>query len=362
MSPDLLPVLQELSAAVRELREILVPRQVTSVVTVTPEAPGPALVDGDDEQGSEATPFLSPLSGVIGGKAGSLPQGFDSPVYRLLFQTLRNAQADYKTEVTFIQYEPDLKQKLLEFRSEEDSYLLLTGLKFNYLLLKNFYAVFQIYVNDEPLMNPDGYKVLSPFSVTDRIPFLKVIDPGSRVEVYMTLKPFESEVVPDVFALLDQISQSAGTALGEDTNTYLLVQSGALGNVLEWYSDEITFENIGQYTVHAEADLQNGVNFTAELRWEWLSPENLPNVILPLDQSPVILNVGERNARGRLHYIITLIENEPGPEIPPNVQDIRLLQTHAQMTLDWGHLTVVNTLVRGIKLPRDVFQSFGESI
>ena len=355
MSEELLPVLAELTLAVRELREALVPQQVTSVVTLTPELPERELESiGENES---ALSLLSPLSSALRdmGIAGT----FDSPVYRVLFQTLRNAQSDYKSEVTFINYEPDVRQKLLEFRAEEDSYLLLTGLKFNYALLKSFYAVFQIYVNDEPLMNPDGYKVLSPFSVTDRIPFLKVLDPGSRVEVYMTLKPFESDVIPDVFQLLDQIAQASGTTLGEDTGTYLLVQSGALGGVLEWYSDEITFENIGQYTLHAEADLQNGINYSVELLWEWIEPENLVHVALPLDQSPVILNVGQKNARGRLHYLVTLID-EPGPEVPPNVLDIRLLQTHSQMTLDWGNLTVVNTVVRGIKLPRDVFQSFGE--
>ncbi len=353
MDSELLPILTELTAAVRELRAAIAPRQVTSVVTLTPEK------QAEIEPKAVGTPaLLTALSGAI--KSAGAPEGFESPVYKLLFQTLRNAQADYKTEVTFIQYEPDLKQKLLEFSAEEDSYLLLTGLKFNYLLLKNFYAVFQIYVNDEPLMNPDGYKVLSPFSVTDRIPFLKVIDPGSRVEIYMTLKPFENDIIPDVFALLDQISQSAGTALGEDTNTYLLIQSGVLGNVLEWYSQEITFENLGQYTLHAEVDLVNGVNFVATLLWEWIEPEGLPSVVFPLDQSPVVLNVGQKNARGRLHYSVVLV-NEPGPEVPPDVQDIRLLQTHAQMTLDWGNMTVVNTLVRGVKLPRDVFQSFGET-
>ncbi|MEW6775923.1 MAG: hypothetical protein AB1405_06500 [Bdellovibrionota bacterium] len=285
----------------------------------------------------------------------------ESPFYKLLFQALRNAQADYKTEVTFVQYVPDVKQKLLEFQAEEDSYLLLTGLKFNYVLLKNFYAVFQVYVNDEPLMNPDGYKVLSPFSVTDRIPFMKVIEPGSRVEVYVTLKEFDANLIPDIFQLIDTIAEAGGTALGEDTNTYVLVQSGVQGDVIEWLSPEVLFENIGQYTVHAEMDLTGGNNYVPELRWQWTQPAGLPDVILPLDQSPIILQVTEKNMRGRLKYSVTLLD-EPGPEAAPTVNDIRLIQTFAKMSLDWGNLTIVNTIARGIKLPRDVFQSFGEAL
>ncbi len=314
-------------------------------------------VEGEAPPTAPATkPLLSPLEGK--------PEGlFGSPVYKLLFQALRNAQADYKTEVTFIEYVPDVKQKLLEFRAEEDSYLLLMGLKFNYILLKNFYAVFQIYVNDEPLMNPDGYKVLSPFSIIDKVPFLKVIDPGSRVEVYVTLKAFDADLIPDFFALLDAAMATTGGTLGEDLNTYILVQSGILGTPTEWFSNEVTFKDLGQYTVHVEADLVGGNSYDAHVFWEWLEPSNLAPVELPLDQSPIILNVPQKNTRGRLHYVVNLIDTgDPNnPAEPPQVNDIRLIQTYAKKSLDWGNLTVVNTIVRGVKLPRDVFQSFGEA-
>ncbi|MCW5830814.1 MAG: hypothetical protein KIT79_16040 [Deltaproteobacteria bacterium] len=300
------------------------------------------------------------------------------PAWRLL----RNLDSEFMSGLASLDLLDGEREQFLEFTVPRDCYLLLHGIDIDAAFSPKKALRLDIYAGKDALLpsrqgfaGPSGflgYHLYPGGTRKQTIPFHRVLAPETRIRIFATRgDPWQMAGTPGH----PEEPQALHDDRGHDSDVFGAFQNPLL--LIDWSPDipvstlwsgptEISAvaKATGRITVWCDLTLSApnaDVNTWVEIR-DAASPSRL---VMP--ERPVATNVSNAHSRERTlavtpgvefgRYTVRLLRTG-GPAV--NLEKLRFFILNEEAVRDWENKVVINASVRGTRIPRDIYRTFGE--